>query len=175
MHLETSFWAGVQSLHQTAKRVHPTPTNTRKGAEPLDNLLGLSSSRISKSLGLQIKWGKICRTNCKSKVTQNLIMPKIDGQCQKLAKIDSSLVSSCWEGRVGKALFDWEKWALFNYFVIYCSWLCFFLLQSNFKNYLFCGLSSHLAQGLVCKRSWINIWSLNLHFIWSCWNKMSAN
>lgn len=37
---------------------------------------------------------------------QNLIMPKIDGQCQGFAKIDSSLVSSCYEGRVGRVLFD---------------------------------------------------------------------
>ena len=48
----------------------------------------------------------MCKTNSKSKVIQNLIMPKIDGQCRRFAEIDSSLVSSCCEGRVGRVLFD---------------------------------------------------------------------
>ena len=48
----------------------------------------------------------MCKTNSKSKVIRNLIMPKIDGQCRRFAEIDSSLVSSCCEGRVGRVLFD---------------------------------------------------------------------
>lgn len=42
----------------------------------------------------------MCKINSKSKVIQNLIMPKIDGQCQRFTEIDSSLVSSCCKGRV---------------------------------------------------------------------------
>lgn len=58
---------------------------------------------------LYLKQGEICRSNCKSKVTHNLIMPKIDGQSQGLEKIDSALVSSCYEGRAGRVPFSLAK------------------------------------------------------------------
>ena len=57
-------------------------------------------------------------------MTQNLIMSKINWQCQRFAKIDLLLVCSCCEGRVGRVIL-------------------------TEKNELYLAILSYIAQGFV--------------------------